>query len=160
MRSSALGALLLILPASGAMALCAGQSPGQKVIFEDKFADNAAEWMLNDRDEMRPSISNGVMTIDAFAAWALPKRQIADSVPREADICVRFSWPPTSSKPGDVPEVGIITHALLRSDRLSQASVRALDKSGALKRYSVPLSDEYGPAYDPIILGQVPSRKY
>ncbi len=39
---SAIAALLLILPSSQALALCAGQSPDQKVIFEDRFADNAA----------------------------------------------------------------------------------------------------------------------
>ena len=27
-----------------ALALCTGQSPEQKVIFEDRFADNTAQW--------------------------------------------------------------------------------------------------------------------
>lgn len=156
MRSAALASLLLILPSSQALALCAGQSPDQKIIFEDRFADEAAQWSLNDRDNMKPGISNGVMTIEAGAAWAVPKREIAQSVPRAADVCVWFSWPPASSTPGDVPEVGIITHAIFRSDRLWSASVRAVDKSGALKRYSLPFSDEYGPAYSPTILAQAP----
>jgi hypothetical protein len=156
MRSAALAALLLILPSCPALALCAGQSPDQKVIFEDRFADDAAQWFLNDRDNMKPTISNGVMTIEAGAAWAVPKREVAQSVPRAADICVRFSWPPASSTPGDIPEVGIITHAIFRSDRLWSASVRAVDRSGALKRDSLPFSDEYGPAYSPIILARAP----
>ncbi len=73
------------------------------------------EWFLGDRDLTNPTINNGVMTIETPAAEVVPKRQIVDPlagspVSRSADICVRFSWPP-SSIPDDVPEVGIITHA-------------------------------------------------
>ena len=128
---SAIVALLLILPSSQALAsLCAGQSPEQKVIFEDRFADNAAQWFLNDRDDMKPNVSNGAMTIETLSAWVVPKGQMADSVSRAADICMRFSWPPTSSNPVDVPEVGIITHAPFSRDRLRFANVRAVDKRG------------------------------
>ena len=81
---------------------------------------------------------------------------MADSVSRAADICMRFSWPPTSSNPVDVPEVGIITPAAFSRDRLRFANVRVVDKRGTLKKYSLPLSDDYGPAYSPIILAQVP----
>ena len=81
---------------------------------------------------------------------------MANSVSRAADICMRFSWPPTSSNPVDVPEVGIITHAAFSRDRLRFANVRAVDKRGTLKKYSLPFSDDYGPAYSPIILAQVP----
>ena len=88
---SAIAALLLILPSSQALALCTGQSPEQKVIFEDRFADNTAQWFLDDRDLTSPAIGNGVMTIEAFAAAVVPRREIADSVSRAADICVRFS---------------------------------------------------------------------
>ena len=90
------------------------------------------------------------------SAWVVPKGQMADSVSRAADICMRFSWPPTSSNPVDVPEVGIITHAAFSRDRLRFANVRAVDKRGTLKKYSLPFSDDYGPAYSPIILAQVP----
>ena len=77
---SAIVALLLILPSSQALAsLCAGQSPEQKVIFEDRFADNAAQWFLNDRDDMKPNVSNGAMTIETLSAWVVPKGQMADS---------------------------------------------------------------------------------
>ena len=142
---SAIAALLLILPSSQALALCAGQSPEQKVIFEDRFADNAAQWFLDDRDLTSPAIGNGVMTIEAFAAAVVPRREIADSVSRAADICVRFSWPAASSTPGDVPEIGILTHAVLNSDRIWAAQVRALNKSGTLEKYDLPPAEGYPP---------------
>jgi hypothetical protein len=146
-RSATLAAaLLLTLPSGQALALCAGQSPDQQVIFEDRFADNAAGWFLDDRDLTNPTINNGVMTIETPAAAVVPKRQIVDSLLRAADICVRFSWPPASATPGDVPQVGIITHAFLNSDdRVTDAQVRAVKKSGTLENFFVPGVEDHYP---------------
>jgi hypothetical protein len=145
MRVAASTVLLLVLSSSPALALCAGQSPSQEVFFEDRFADNGAGWFLDDRDLTSPAIGDGVMTIEAFAAAVVPKRRIDDSVPRAADICLRFSWPPTSSDPKDVPRVGIITHATLNSDRIGDAEVRALDRNGTLQAFFLPPAEDYPP---------------
>jgi hypothetical protein len=138
MRKAAYAVMLLLLSSSKALALCAGQSPDQKVIFEDKFADDAAGWVTEHGTP--PAVSNGAMTIPMgrCIATVVPKLNAANLPLHAADICVQFSLPSANSENAP-PLAGIMAEARFDYDDLSltDAGVRALKKDGTLSTFSL-----------------------
>jgi hypothetical protein len=123
--------------ASKAFALCVGQSPDQQVIFEYKFADNAADWVTE--HGTLPAISNGIMTIPmGCVATVVPKLNVANAPLHAAGICVQFSWPSANTE--NVPLAGIMTEATFDYYELDlmDAGVCTLEKDGTLSTFSLP----------------------